>query len=216
MPWYKSNSEFYAKEMAAVRRRFPDVVIKVSKGIISLEGLFPVQSTNGSTLQKYHLSVEFPNNYPEWIPETFMLEPSVKHIAERHIESNGRACLCLPHEIPNHLPDGIRFEAYFDRLLTPWLIGQAYYDQKDRWPWPTIEHGKKGVLKGFSELLDIEDLNVVEQFAKLLVRKNPAKGHERCPCGSRQKLRDCHSDLYYQCRECLPEKAIQIYREQLF
>jgi len=216
MSWQKRNPDLYAKEMSVVRSRFPDVSIEDSKGPVHLEGLFPVRTKSGSILRQYRLLVVFPPNYPDWIPDSFMLEPSVEHIVERHIEKNGRACLCLPHEIPSILTGEIRFEAYFDHLLTPWLIGQAYYDEHDRWPWPTREHGKDGILQGFSDLLDIKDFNVVERYARLLIRKNPAKGHELCPCGSERKLRDCHSDLYHQCRECLPKEAINLYRKLLF
>ena len=217
MSWQKRNPDLYATEISAVRRRFPDVSIEESKGRILLKGLFPVRTKCGSTLRQYRLLVVFPPNYPEWIPDTFMLEPDVKHIVERHIEINGRACLCLPHEIRSYFPGEIRFEAFVDRLLTPWLIGQAYYDEHDHWPpWLTREHGKKGILQGFSDLLAIKDLNAVERYARLLVRKNPAKGHELCPCGSGRKLRNCHSDLYHRCRESLPKEAINMYRKQFF
>ncbi len=210
--WYKRNPDLYAAEMSAVRRRFPDVRIDESLGCIVLEGAFPVRMESGSTLRHYRLRIVFPPNYPDWIPDSFMLETSVAPIAERHIEKNGRCCLCLPHEIPK----GIRFDTYVDRLLTPWLVGQAFYDEHDRWPWPARDHNKKGILQGFAELLGITDFDVVERYARLLVRKNPAKGHEPCPCGRGKKLRDCHSDLYNRCREALPGRAMGIYREYFF
>jgi len=57
-------------------------------------------------------------------------------------------------------------------------------------------------------------MRTVERYAKLLVRKNPAKGHERCPCGSGRPLRDCHSAFYRQCRELLPGRAMRTYRKE--
>lgn len=216
MPWQKQNPELYKAEISAIRRRFPDVSIEEKEGRIHLKGLFPVRTNSGSTLQQFRLHVVFPQNYPEWIPDSFMLEPNIERIAERHIEKNGRACLCLPHKILSILKGEIRFEAYFDHLLTPWLIGQVYYNKYDCWPWPTRNHGKEGILQGLSDFLNIKDLKIVERYVKLLVRKNPAKGHELCPCGSGRKLRNCHSDLYHQCRECLPNEAINIYRNLIF
>lgn len=216
MSWYNRNPELYEAEMSAVRRRFPDVRTEVYRGYVCFEGLFPVRTKNGSTLRRYGLCIVFPRNYPQWIPDSYMMEPNVKFFAERHIDRSGRACLCLPHEVPSYFPEGVRFDAYIDHLLTPWLIGQAYYDEYDDWPWPTRKHGRKGILQGFSELLAIEDLSEVERYVHLLVRKNPAKGHEMCPCDSGRKLRDCHSDLYYRCRENLPKEAITIYRKLFF
>lgn len=216
MPWHKQNPELYKAEMSTVRRRFPDVSIEEKPGCVHLEGLFPIMTNSGSILRQYRLHVVFPHNYPKWIPDTFLLEQNIERIPDRHIDRDGRACLCLPHEIIEILKGEIRFETYFDLLLKPWLFGQMYYDEHGHWPGTTREHGKEGIIQGFSELLGIENKYVVEQFAKLLVRKNKAKGHEPCPCGSGLKLRYCHSDFYNQCRESLPKEAIDMYRKLLF
>ena len=180
-----------------------------------LDGPFPVLDMKNSVIRHYLLKVSFPKNYPKWIPEVFMQEPGVHFVAERHMETNGRACLCLPHEIPKYLPDGISFEPFLNRLLNPWLIGQTCYDKQHCWPWSYRSHGTQGILEGFSELLGIDDLEIVGRFAKLLVRKKPAKGHELCPCDSGKKMRNCHVELYRQCRKALPLPALQIYRRLL-
>ena len=36
---------------------------------------------------------------------------------------------------------------------------------------------------------------------KLLAKKNRPKGHEHCPCGSGERLRNCHRELLYSTRE---------------
>ena len=198
--------------MSSVRRHLPDVTISLEQECVILDGLFPVHDAKASVLRHYLLKVAFPTNYPKWVPAVFMREPNIHFVADRHIWTNGSACLCLPHEIPKYLTDVIRFEPFLEKLLNPWLIGQAYYDEHQCWPWQERSHGKPGILEGFSELLGIDNLEIVENFAKLLVRKNPAKGHELCPCGSGEKMRNCHVDLYRQCREALPPPALQIYR----
>ena len=214
MPWHKRNPDLYASEMSAVRRRYPDVAIQFTLGRVCLNGLFPVQAQDGSTIRCYHLAMVFPASYPEWVPDCWMLEPGVQHIADRHMDTKGRACLCLPHEVPDYFPEGIRFETYADRLLTPWLVGQAYFDTHGRWPpWPTREHGKDGIIQGFAELLGISDPAATDRYARLLVREKPAKGHELCPCGSSRKLRDCHEDLYRRSREAIPKTAMEMYRK---
>lgn len=216
MPWHKRNPDLYATEMSAVRQRYPDVAIKITQGRVCLNGIFPVNAQDGSTIRHYHLAIVFPASYPEWIPDCWMLEPSVQHIADRHMEAKGRACLCLPHEIPGYFPEGIRFKTYADHLLTPWLVGQAYFDVHGRWPpWPTRAHGKEGIIQGFADLLGISDPAAIDRYARLLVRESPAKGHEQCPCGSGQKLRNCHKELYRRSRAAIPETAMKMYRKYL-
>jgi len=213
--WQKHKPDLFAEETSAIRRRFSDVAINELAGRIVLEGSFSV-IRDGTLLRCYRLRVEFPTIYPDWIPDVFMLEPGVKYVAERHIEANGRGCLCLPHEFLRYFPNGVRFNLYFDRLVAPWLVGQAFYDEHGRWPFQCRDHGKNGVLEGLAEMLDIADLRVVERFARVLVRKKAARDSELCPCGSGRKLRDCHFELYHKCRSMLPGRAMRLYRKKFF
>jgi hypothetical protein len=41
----------------------------------------------------------------------------------------------------------------------------------------------------------------IVEFMRLLARKNRPKGHEICPCGSGERLRNCHRELLYSIRE---------------
>jgi len=41
----------------------------------------------------------------------------------------------------------------------------------------------------------------IVEFMKLLARKNRPKGHEQCPCGCGDRLRNCHRQLLYSSRE---------------
>ena len=214
MSWIQQNRELYNEECSVIRQRLPDVEIYTDSGQLVAKGPFPIFK-EGVVIRHYLLGLVFPKNYPEWIPTVFILDPHVKPIPDRHIFGNRSACLCLPHEVPQHLPDGIRLAKFMDRLLTPWLIGQASYDKHGKWPFEARSHNREGILEGFSDLLEIKDLTVVECFTRLLVRKNPAKGHELCPCGSGKKLRDCHTALYYRCREALPDKVMKMYRENI-
>lgn len=213
MSWQNRIPDFYKQEISSIRRRFPDVEIKEKNGQVILAGIFPVGSEHGSTIRQYHMGIVFPRNYPKWIPATYMLEPDIPRVADRHFYQNGQACLCLPHEVHGFFPDGINFNEYFDRLLKPWLIGQTGFDDKGYWPFTSRDHGMKGILQGFSELLKIDDPEDVLRFFYLLIRKNSAKGGTLCPCGSGRKLRDCHSELFKECREKIPEDAMKIYRK---
>ena len=53
----------------------------------------------------------------------------------------------------------------------------------------------------YAELLGRTSDPSIVGFMKLLARKNSPKGHERCPCNSGKRLRDCHRDLLHEARE---------------
>lgn len=215
MHWYENDAAFYQSECSSIRKLLPDVRISIKQGFLVLEGQFPVCDVQGALLRHYQLRVIFHQNYPQTIPAVKMLERGISPIADRHLYQNKTACLCLPHEVPSHFPEGITFELFWEKLLSPWLIGQAGYDQTGKWPFPARDHGWPGIVEGFAEMLGINDAVQLQQFIQLLIRKNPAKGHEPCPCGSGKKLRNCHSGLYVQVRQNLPDHIRKIYRYQL-
>lgn len=82
------------------------------------------------------------------------------------------------------------------------LVWQAYYDAHQKPPpWGERSHFVNGIIEYYSELLDIKKCQYVVKFMRLLARKNYPKGHEICPCGSGERLRNCHRELLYSIRE---------------
>lgn len=183
-------------------------------GLVLLRGDFPVHDNDCNEVAHYRLEIWFPNDYPDQIPKVMAIDKRIQPIADRHVFSNRAACLCLPHEVSRHLPK-INFEFLWEKLLKFWLIGQAYYDRNGEWPFKARSHDATGIYEGFSELLDISNKDAVKRFTLLLIRKNVAKGHEPCPCGSGKRLRSCHRKLYNEIRSLLPENVMSVYRKFL-
>lgn len=200
MAWYTDNPELFKRDIKFVRQHFPDVNILKLNDKIRLRGPFPVFDNSGRTLRTYDLRVVFPHNYPAWVPDVFMRELNVKWIADRHIYKDGRACLCLPFEIPRIFKNGVSFEEFYENLLRYWLIGQAGYDANGEWPFPARSHGKAGVAEGIADLLKIDDMKTAERFRQVICSELPPSPTARCPCGSSKELAECHGGLVEHCR----------------
>ena len=214
MEWYERNPELFESEKSYIRRTFPDVTIHIEQGRIILRGPFPVINENDRTLRTYQLEVVFPRDYPDWIPTVCMREPGIKYEPDRHMFNNGKACFCLPHEIPMLLGEGITFQAFHEKLFQYWLLGQVAYDRDGNWPFSAWQHTEEGIIDAYAEITRFADRQAVKTFIRLLVRKNPAKGHEWCPCGSGLRLRQCHRQLYDHSRETLPSRVRDLYHSK--
>jgi hypothetical protein len=214
MKWQNDRTPFFEEECRAIRKTFPDVELLEVHGLIFLRGDFPVHDNNGTEVERYRLEIWFPHNYPDLIPKVVAIDKRIQPIADRHVFRNRVACLCLPHEIARYLPK-ISFMLFWENLLKFWLIGQACYDQNGVWPFKARPHNSAGIYEGFSELLGLSDQKAVKNFTSLLLRKNPAKGHELCPCGSGLKLRDCHQSEYQRVRFLLMPDVLNAYRKHL-
>jgi hypothetical protein len=120
----------------------------------------------------------------------------------RHIMMDGSACLGVYADIMTRWslkPDIVNF---LENFVAPFLVWQAYYDAHQKPPpWGDRSHFAKGIIEYYTELLSINKRETVVEFMRLLARKNRPKGHETCPCGSGERLRNCHRKLLYSTRE---------------
>jgi hypothetical protein len=94
------------------------------------------------------------------------------------------------------------YRLLLDNLVAPFLVWQAYYDAHQKPPsWGQRSHFTEGIIEYYAELLGRIKKRSVVDFMKLLARKNQPKGDEMCPCGSGERLRNCHRQLLYSTRE---------------
>lgn len=82
-------------------------------------------------------------------------------------------------EIGQRSPPGSYLVTFLEKLVTPFLAWQAYYDfYSCAPPWGERSHAEKGILEFYAELLgDFADPALLG-FMGLLARKNEPKGHE--------------------------------------
>lgn len=157
-------------------------------------------------LGKYYINLSFKNN---GLPQLRMKSEEVQITNDRHFNLYDKtACLCGPSEEDNYLKRDITLQLFIEELVLPFLYGQKYYDQFEKWPWHEYSHGILGALESYyfdDDVQSIEfclekiknDTQVWESFLAFLRKKRKKKGHEPCICGSNKDIRNCHSDAWY-------------------
>ena len=82
------------------------------------------------------------------LPTLFVggLEPN----PQRHISRDSSACLCSPLEESEFLLPQFFFRSYFEKLVVPFLYGQAYFSLHQRWPWSEYSHSAVGLLESYA------------------------------------------------------------------
>jgi hypothetical protein len=215
-PWFKSNRKLFRKERAAlasvapllgmviVRPRFrPDSKKVLKQESVVVRGTYGISIPGSAHQIEYGIFIFMPNNYPKQVPNLFCndLKLPIGEI-DRHIMSDGSACLGVYTDIMTRWflkPDIVNF---LENFVAPFLVWQAYYDAHQKPPpWGDRSHFSEGIIEYYAELLGINRCQAIVEFMKLLARKNRPKGHEICPCGSGERLRNCHRELLYITRE---------------
>ena len=215
-PWFKSNRKLFRKERAAlasvapllgmviVRPRFrPDSKKVLKQESVVVRGTYGISIPGSAHQIEYGIFIFMPNNYPKQVPNLFCNDPKLPiGDIDRHIMSDGSACLGVYTDIMTRWflkPDIVNF---LENFVAPFLVWQAYYDAHQKPPpWGDRSHFSEGIIEYYAELLGINRCQAIVEFMKLLARKNRPKGHEICPCGSGERLRNCHRELLYITRE---------------
>jgi hypothetical protein len=214
--WYKSNRKLFREERAALASAAPLLGMIIAgpgfklnkRSVLSLESVV-VHGTYGISIPdsvqqfEYGISILMPAKYPKQIPIMFCNDPKLPiGNIDRHILDNGSACLGVYADIMTRWAIEPGIVNFLEKFVAPFLVWQAYYDAHQRpTSWGQRSHFAEGIIEYYAEVLGMNKCPSVVEFMKLLARKNRPKGHERCPCGSGGRLRNCHKELLYRTRE---------------
>jgi len=215
-PWFKSNRKLFRKERAALASDAPllgmviagpefrlNSVMVLERESVVVHGTYGISIPDAARQIEYGISIPMPNKYPKQLPNMFCNDPKLPvGDIDRHIMKDGSACLGVYADIMTRwsLKPGI--VNFLEGFVAPFLVWQAYYDAHQKPPsWGERSHFAEGITEYYTELLGINRHQAVVEFMKLLARKNRPKGHEICPCGSGDRLRNCHRELICSIRE---------------
>lgn len=151
----------------------------------------------------YNIKIDF-NNIPSEsiLPKVFITDNKIEKIAEDlcinkkdlHLNDNDSFCMCIYDREKEYFPDGFNnINIFFEKLIEPYLYWVSYYKIYRSKPWSEYAHGDLGYLELYAENeIDLLGLTQSIDKKKLLKYKNMT-GHHICLCGTKYKIRDCHS-----------------------
>lgn len=178
----------------------------------------PGDYSEGIKIQdKYQIRIELKKSDFSDLPQVYEIGSRLNNIAQSrnlrtvdlHINPSGAVCLCIKPEEAGYLPSGFNLRDFFQNLVIPFFYAQSYFEKNNSWPWGQYSHGGIGLIEWYlrnqnqgpeviKELFDRlkRDKNCWPMFQRLLRSKNAIKGHTECICGKKEKLRDCHPEIF--------------------
>jgi hypothetical protein len=212
IPWFKSNRKLFREERAALASAAPllgmvivgpsfrlNSKLVMKQESVVIRGTYGISMPDSAQQIEYGIAILMPNKYPKQLPHLFCNDPKLPiGVIDRHIMIDGSACLGVYADIMTRWSLKPSIVNFLENFVAPFLVWQAYYDAHQKPPfWGERSHFAEGVIEYYAELLGINSRKTVVEFMRLLARKNRPKGHETCPCGSGEKLRNCHRELLY-------------------
>ena len=202
MSWYW-QSERGACEALELQERFPslELYLDFTKRQAEARGILPL-----NVGVAYTVRILIPRSYPEEVPSLVCVADEVPKTEARH-NSGEAACVCARCDFRKHWPRGSTLAAFVESLVVPFLTCQHYYDIHRHWPQSGERpHGAPGIMQAYTDFCSpLGDVTgeTIARVLRLLVRPGIPKGHHPCPCGSGQRIRNCHRQVVAEMRQLL-------------
>lgn len=172
---------------------YPDISVEQEHDTIFGRGSFPVKD-GIDILSRFLIGIEFPRDFPDSVPILRETGGRIPWHADRHVNSaNGEACPIVPEEwLIRQDHDSIL--AFLDGPVRNFFLGQLAVESGAPWPFGERLHGVDGLIESYGELLGTTDKKAVRRYLDCLSKEH-LKGHWDCPCGSGERLRNCHLEM---------------------
>lgn len=189
-PWHGANPTLVTKLEEELRQHYPELRVVVSNDQVYLRGSFPVVS-EGVLLDRYQIEVRIPRDFPDVVPTLRETGGRIPWVSDRHVNpANGEACPMVPEEwLLNPERDSIL--SFLKGPVRDFFVAQSLVVDGEPWPFKQREHGFDGLYEAYGEILGTRDQALIRRYLECLSHEK-IKGHWDCPCGSRNKVRNCH------------------------
>jgi hypothetical protein len=205
--WYRDNPCLYGQVRKAIEDSFSELRFVERGSDILLVGLY-VLCEGTQVLDRYLIEVEVDKVSPTGLPTVREIDGRIPRVVDRHMESDGKACIVLPDAYWYEHPDGMSLLEFLNGPVRSFFASQSLIEVGATDPWPAGEwgHGFLGTLEFYEKILGTKNPEIISQFLSLM-KRDTIKGHWLCPCGSGDKLRKCHRSLVEQLRTRIPRQV---------
>jgi len=201
-PWHRAEPNRLERLQREVQQEYPELFFTVENDVVCLRGTFPLEY-EGRVLDRFKIEVEFPHDFPDTPPIVRETGGRIPDNPDWHIYGNERGCCLYVMEafLVKH-PDGYTLLEFLDGPVQSFFLNTYHKEVTGEPLFGERSHGAEGIFEFYEEYLETDDREEILRYIDVL-RKAEAKGHLRCPCGSGEKLRDCHADRIRQMRELI-------------
>ena len=173
----------------------------------SADGCEPITDT-------FEIDMVIPELYPNSLPRVRETSDRIDSSYE-HVFLNGTLCLAVPIAQRRLFGQHPTLLGFVNKLVVPYFYGYCYWEKYGEHPFGEQNHGAEGIVQYYIDTLNLADAAKALAVVLFLCKKN-YRGHHDCPCGSGNKVRNCHGPMLldfsrYHTSETLCHDLLQIY-----
>jgi hypothetical protein len=170
-----------------LRQKYPYLFLEKTSDAYIIRGTIFIEKDE--IKDRYEIEIQIALDYPKKVPT--VKETGAKIASNFHHNPDGTLCLEAPLAVYEVFRADETLLNYVDNLLTPYLYNHSYYTKNNKLPYGEHAHGAEGILADYKKRFGVSEDSVILGLLQILA-EDAYRGHRLCPCGSQQKLRNCH------------------------
>jgi hypothetical protein len=181
-----------------IRTRYPALhFVRVGDGWF-LRGSITIEY-EGRELDWFKVDIDLKPMAADELPIVREIGGRIPWESDRHVNSDGTACVCLPEAYFYDHPGPIDLPTFLEQVKG-YFIGQALVMRGQPWPDGEWGHGEKGLYQWFFDDLGARPRRERRAWLRALTVRTLNAERGFCPCGSGKRLRACHLRLIQKLR----------------
>lgn len=172
---------------------YPDLAtVRVDSQVVRLHGHIRVFRThNDFTVNKtYTLDIVVPIDSSE-LPYVIDIDRIIRQDYHHYYTSSGKLCLATDSEMRIRFVDGFDLCEWMSEFVELYYFSYEYYERYCIFPFGERVHGISGIIQTYQDILGADDILQTFKLMRFIKQKE-YRGHHKCPCGSKNTLRNCH------------------------
>lgn len=207
--WHVKNPDLLQSLMELIEEKYPSLIVLIEDNFIHIRGPLRITDDQGLLLDTFSIDMKLPANFPEEIPEVWEISNKIPRINDRHVDKNGKACLCYRDAIYFYWKPSLTIVDFIKIFVEPFFLWQVEYEitggkNQDK----AYKHGPEGGIQFYQETSGFDDVKIVRQFVECLANKT-IKHYWFCFCDSGKKLGDCHMDKIMEYHEIIRKEHVR-------
>ena len=176
-----------------------------SEGATILSGLLCFEATADGyspIVESFQIEIGISETYSECLPQVRETDNKVDRDYE-HVnkggDNDGTLCLAVPVDQRRVFLEQPTLLGFVNKLVIPFLFGYCHWKKDGTYPFGTTEHGHKGIVQHYMDILGLPNESTALAVVSFLYRGY--SGKVPCPCGSGKRARKCHGEVLRALRD---------------
>lgn len=186
------TAETIGPQLDRLRQAYPNLAVTCSSPTeVRLHGQIQVYMTaNDFTVRNlYVIDIVIPLN-SHALPTVFDAGRQIKSTYPHRYQS-GELCLATETQMRVHFVEGFDLVCWMENYVEPYFFSYEYYKRYQVFPFGDRAHGYRGILQTYQDFFETKTEHAAYALIEYLAN-HPYRGHICCPCGSGEKIRNCH------------------------